>query len=63
MEIKQITTQNIHSFNLCPICGRESESTDIICPHHSSITYDSNGRVILYSDFIFRSNSFTVQRS
>lgn len=38
----------------CPLCFRETDSTSGICPFHIVITYDSNGRVINFTDVIER---------
>jgi len=53
---------NVHIFDkvltseeimLCPICGMESKSTSVICPKHTSITYDKDGKVISWNDYDF----------
>ncbi len=39
-------------YHLCPVCGLPSTTTSRVCPKHVSITYDLNGNVVCYTDYI-----------
>ena len=35
---------------LCPICGLQSDTTSVVCSKHISVTYDSKGKIIGWTD-------------
>ena len=37
----------------CPICGLQSQTTNIIFPTHTSFTYNANGDLVYYTDIIY----------
>ncbi len=43
-----------YPYHLCPICGRQSETSSRICSKHTSITYDLYGNPIEFLDVVNR---------
>ncbi len=41
-----------YPYHLCPVCGMQSETTSGVCSKHISVTYDSQGNVIDYKDYV-----------
>ena len=41
-----------YPYHLCPVCGMQSGSTSRVCPKHISVTSDTQGNVLRYTDYI-----------
>ncbi len=37
---------------MCPICGKKSGSTSVICLVHFPITYTNDGKMVSYTEWV-----------